>query len=116
MSSQRTDAVFLEDVLVSLRNARKFIRGMTFAEFSEDEKTVYALIRAFEVIGEAAKKISAPFKEQHPGIPWKVMAGMRDKLIHDYSRVDLEVLWNTAQEDLPPLEPLILDLLADFQS
>jgi uncharacterized protein with HEPN domain len=55
MSAQRTDADFLEDILISLRNAQKFIRGMTYSEFSDDEKTIYALIRAFEVIGEQRK-------------------------------------------------------------
>jgi uncharacterized protein with HEPN domain len=116
MSAPRTDAAFLEDILVSVKNAQVFIQGMTFGEFSEDEKTTYALIRAFEIIGEATKRISPAFKGQHSGIPWKVMAGMRDKLIHNYFGVDLEVLWNTAHENLPPLESQILDLLAGFQS
>jgi len=116
MSEPRTDAAFLEDILVSARKAQEFIQGMTLDEFSADEKTLYAVIRAFEIIGEATKRISSSFKDQHPGLPWKSMAGMRDKLIHDYFGVDLEVLWRTANENLPPLEPLLLQLLAEIQN
>ncbi|HEX4498352.1 MAG TPA: DUF86 domain-containing protein [Thermoanaerobaculia bacterium] len=115
MSQPRTDAAFLEDILVSVRNAQKFIQGMTLDEFSADEKTIYAVIRAFEVIGEAAKRVSPPIKNQRPDLPWKVMAAMRDKLIHDYFGVDLEVLWRTARENLPPLEPMLVQLLAEIQ-
>jgi uncharacterized protein with HEPN domain len=115
MSQPRSDAAFLDDILVAMRNALEFIGGTSFEEFSEDEKTKYAVIRAFEVIGEAAKRISPLFKEQHSDMPWKFMAGMRDKLIHDYFGVDLEVLWKTAQEDLPPLETRLLRLLSELQ-
>ena len=115
MSQPRSDAAFLDDILVATRNALKFIKGMSFEEFSEDEKTHYAVIRAFEVIGEATKGISPLYKEQHPAMPWKFMAGMRDKLIHDYFGVDLEVLWKTVQEDLPLLETRLIRLLSELQ-
>ena len=66
-----------------------------------------AVIRNFEIIGEATKKISKQFIQSHPEIPWQDMAGMRDKLIHDYLDVDLEVVWKTVEADLPLLKDLI---------
>ena len=73
---------------------------MTLEQFFADEKTAFAVMRALEIIGEATKNIPQSIKENYPDIPWKEMAGIRDKLIHDYFGVDLEVVWNTATEDL----------------
>lgn len=84
---------------------------MTFKQFIEDEKTSFAVIRALEIIGEATKNIPENIKETHPDVPWKEMAGIRDKLIHDYFGVDLEVVWNTATEDLLDLNEKINDLI-----
>jgi len=88
---------------------------MNFEEFSSDVKTVYAVVRAFQILGEATKRISPEFREQYPDLPWKLMAGMRDKLIHDYSGVDLEVLWKTVNDRLPALELQVHHLLAEVQ-
>jgi uncharacterized protein with HEPN domain len=85
---------------------------MTPAQFNADEKTVYAVIRAIEVIGEAAKKISDNVRQKQPSIPWREISGMRDKLIHDYSGIDLTVVWKTATEDLPEIEPLLQEMLS----
>lgn len=88
---------------------------MTFDEFAQDDKTAFAVVRAFEVIGEAAKRIPDQVCEQYPNIPWHEMARMRDKLIHHYFGVDLSVVWKTANEDLPALEPLLAQVVADMQ-
>ncbi|MBI5855133.1 MAG: DUF86 domain-containing protein [Nitrospirae bacterium] len=80
---------------------------MTWEEFAQDKKTVYAVVRAFEIIGEAAKKVPPAVRKRHSKVPWKQMAGMRDKLIHEYFGVNVQVLWKTAQEDIPPVQRLI---------
>lgn len=80
---------------------------MTWAQFAHDQKTVYAVVRAFEIIGEAAKKVPPSVRKRHAKVPWKQMAGMRDKLIHEYFGVNYQVLWKTAQEDIPAMQPLI---------
>ncbi|MBI5227693.1 DUF86 domain-containing protein [Candidatus Micrarchaeota archaeon] len=104
----------LQDILVSIQKINEFIQGMDFEDFREDHKTIYAVIRALEIIGEASKNIPEDIKQQNKNIPWKLMIGMRDKLIHEYFGVDLTVLWNTVKEDIPPLENLVVKLLARY--
>jgi len=74
---------------------------MTYDSFVADEKTVDAVLRNFEVIGEAAKKVPTNVRDEYDEIPWDEMAGMRDKLIHGYATVDLEIVWTTVSEDVP---------------
>jgi uncharacterized protein with HEPN domain len=83
---------------------------MSFEDFAADRKTTNAVIRSLEIIGEAAKKIPSEIRRQYPLIPWNEIAGMRDKLIHEYFGVDLEIVWETIQNDLNELEKIIHDI------
>jgi uncharacterized protein with HEPN domain len=81
--------------------AESFVEDMTFEELEGDQRTQYALQRAFEIIGEVTKQVNDALREQHPEIPWRKMAGMRDMLIHGYFAVDLEIVWDTIHERFP---------------
>jgi uncharacterized protein with HEPN domain len=96
--------------------AEEFIGGLDLRAFSKDDKTAYAVIRSLEIIGEAAKKIPANLRRRFAGIPWKSLAGMRDKLIHDYVGVSLEVVWRTVKEDIPAVRPMLIDMLEKMQA
>jgi uncharacterized protein with HEPN domain len=104
---------YVMDIAQSIEDAQGFVRGYAFDDFKKDKRTVYAVVRAIEVIGEAAKNIPDSIRSRYPNIPWKDMAGMRDKLIHAYFGVDLEVLWKTVQQDLPLLKRMISEILAE---
>jgi uncharacterized protein with HEPN domain len=104
MRNGRLSIDYLEDILDAITKSQLFVRGMAKEKFFQDDKTAFAVIRALEIIGEAAKKIPEDTRCKYPDLPWREMAGMRDKLIHDYIGVNLEVVWKTVFEDLPILE------------
>jgi uncharacterized protein with HEPN domain len=111
MSAERLVEDALNDILEAASKAIEFVDDMDSENLSDDDKTGYAVIRALEVVGEAARRIPESFREKHPDIPWSEMAGMRNKLIHDYFGVDLDVVLNTVHEDLPPLVSAIQTIL-----
>ena len=111
MSTSREVRDYLTDILESIANIREFTRGLTCSEFTADKKTNLAVIRCLEVIGEATKKIPADLRRQQPSLPWAEIAGMRDKLIHDYFGVDLEIVWTTVENDLGLLEQSVVEIL-----
>ena len=104
---------YLEDIIKAMEDVSKFIEGQEFCDFAEDDKTVSAVIRKLEIIGEAVKKIPNEVKKNYSQIPWKDIAGMRDKLIHEYFGVDLKRVWSTAKKDIPNLKPLFDKILKD---
>lgn len=110
MSNKREIVDFLDDILEAIADLRNFTTGMTFDEFCTDRKTTNACIRSLEVIGEATKKIPAEIRQQKPQLPWQAIAGMRDKLIHDYFGVDLAIVWQTIQHDLAVFEQEVSEL------
>lgn len=105
---------YLNDILDSIVNIKSFLQDKDLPSFQVDTKTQYAVIRALEIIGEASKKIPKEWKEKYPHIPWRFMAGMRDKLIHDYFGVDTEVVWNTATQDILVLEDDVTLVISDL--
>ncbi|MEM1562100.1 MAG: DUF86 domain-containing protein [Candidatus Bathyarchaeia archaeon] len=102
---------YLQDILDSIKDIEDFTRNVDFEDFARDRKTINAVIRSIEVIGEAAKHIPKSIRDKYPSIPWRKMAGMRDKLIHEYFGVDIKILWKTIKKDIPPLKPLIQNIL-----
>lgn len=112
MSEIRDIRDYLLDIQEALDNLVFFVEGMTFDEFSRDAKTVYAVIRAFEIAGEAARKIPGNIKDEFRDIPWRVMSDMRNKMIHEYFGVDLEIVWQTIIDDVPPLRERIHEMVA----
>ena len=104
------DETTLLDILNAARLIQQFVVGMDQEAFASDEKTQSATLHQLSILGEAVKRLSNEFRDAHDDLPWKMMAGMRDKLIHDYDSVDLSQVWQTIARDVPQvisvLEPL----------
>lgn len=105
------DETTILDVARAAKAAREFAAGMNREAFLADAKTQSAVLHQLLILGEAVKRLSAEFRSAHAHIPWSLVAGMRDKLIHAYDEVDLEEVWNTVDRDIPQLivnlEPLL---------
>jgi len=106
---------YIQDILDSINAVEEFVKGIKFEDFAKDKKIIFAVTRAIEIIGEAAKHIPKSIVAKYPGIPWKDMAGMRDKVTHEYFGVDLKVVWKTATQHIPEIKPLIQKVLKDVE-
>ena len=111
----RTYADYLRDILDMITKVQRFVSGVDMAEFEANEEKVFAVIRALEVIGEAVKYIPETERERYPQIPWRAIAGMRDKLIHGYFVVSVNRVWATVQQDLPPLQQVVTQMLEKLE-
>jgi uncharacterized protein with HEPN domain len=99
----KRDDAFLLDMLISARDAVTFIDGLTVELFRASRMHQLAVLKALETVGEAAARLSEKTKAVHPDIAWREIIGMRNRLVHGYFEVDLEKVWDTVREDLPPL-------------
>jgi uncharacterized protein with HEPN domain len=102
---------YVRDMLENAEKALFFVQGMDYDRFYTDDKAVYAVIRALEIIGEAARQIPEDIRQSNPEIQWREIAAMRNKLTHEYFGVNTKVIWRTVQEDLLIMIPLLKKIL-----
>jgi uncharacterized protein with HEPN domain len=105
------DQSSLIDIITACQLALEFIDGLNQSDFTDDRKTQSATLYQLAIIGEAVKRLSPEFREQHPAISWRAIAGMRDKLVHDYEGVDPNRIWLTLQTSIPELLSFVTPLL-----
>ena len=108
--SKRPLELYITDIKEAIEKIEHYTRNLSYESFQNDTKTIDAVIRNIEIIGEAAKNIPKNTRLQYIEIPWKEIIGTRSKIIHDYFGVDLEILWKTIKEDIPLLKKQILTI------
>lgn len=114
MSKKRNNVLLLNDIIDAIATIEEYIQGFTEEAFYSDRKTKDAVVRNFEIIGEAASQVAQEFKIQHPEIAWREAADLRNKIIHEYFGVDYVLLWEITQLDLPSLKQKIQFLISNF--
>ena len=108
--SRREPSVLLDDIRTSIRKIERYTAGLDEESFLADEKTIDAVVRNLEIIGEAAKQLPTDFKAQHSTIQWSQIAGLRNRIVHDYAGIDLKLVWHILQTAMPKLALQIADV------
>jgi uncharacterized protein with HEPN domain len=111
---EKDDTVYLRHILDAITTIQEYLQGANEEKFKATRLLQDGVIRQIEIIGEAIRHMSRNIRKAYPEIPWQDIAGMRDKLIHDYFGVDIEKVWDTAQEDLPVLKEQVINILRDY--
>lgn len=112
---KRDHKLFIKDIISAMKSIEEFVKGLSLDEVREDDKTSSAVIRKFEIIGEATRHVPDNLKERYPNIPWKRMAGMRDRLIHAYFGVDYRLVWEAIKIDIPEIKPRLQEILVELE-
>jgi uncharacterized protein with HEPN domain len=111
MSARPRDNLYLGDILEAIQRVLEYTKGLSYEEFLKHPMVQDAVLRNIQVIGEATKKLSEELQDSQPAVPWREMAGMRDKIVHDYFGVNFRVVWDVVQKDLPAVLSLIRPIL-----
>jgi uncharacterized protein with HEPN domain len=109
--SKRKWELFVEDILESINLIEEYIKDMDFEQFKNDRKTIDAVVRNFEIIGEASKNIPEEIKKQHQDIDWKGIIGFRNRIAHEYFGVSVSIIWNIIKKELPYLKEKIKKII-----
>jgi uncharacterized protein with HEPN domain len=112
----RTNVLYLEDIQTSMKRIAEYIKGYDYKKFRKDNKTVDAVVRNFEIIGEASKNLSDQLRKQNPEIPWNEMYYLRNRVMHEYFGVDYEIIWDIATNYLPGNKVLIDQIIEKLRS
>ena len=107
--------LYLKNISEAMVAAQAFVGGMGFDAFVADDKTASAVLQKLKIVGEAAKKVPETIRQDYPQVPWQQMAGMRDRIIHAYFDVNYVIVWEVVTELIPPLQPIIAQILTDVE-
>ena len=113
--SKRDERLLLEDIIESAKRILDYTKGLSFDDFIQDIKTFDAVIRNFEIIGEAANRISPELRESYKNVDWTRIRGFRNRIVHDYFGIDYEIVWNIVEKNIHPLIKDIQGILEDLQ-
>ncbi|MBI5757206.1 MAG: DUF86 domain-containing protein [Planctomycetales bacterium] len=102
--SRRDPQILLDDIRRAIDKIERYITGMDHDQFLSDEKTIDAVVRNLEIIGEAVRQVPDAFRQSRPEVPWAQIAGLRNRIVHDYFGLDLEIIWQVLESDLPNLK------------
>ena len=114
MSNEFLD--YVEDIIDAMDKAEILLKDVTYEDLEDDFRINFAVVRALEIIGEATKRLPMALRDEYPDIPWKDMAGMRDRIIHGYDKVNFRTVWDTVKNRIPVVKPQIQQILADYEA